>query len=159
TGSTEHPNGHPVTRAGWPPHHTKEYDMNDHDHEGHGDATLDVIALLEASLKSDEQGYDALLDGAIVSDHLRHVLGTLVGMISEDLLRGYGRDGALEVCAMQRANVLGKAYGPNECDHEEPHVHREPHFRPDQPEVNDDPVMHVAYELSELTEATGKNAD
>src|SRR5262249_51650523 len=109
-------------------------------------ATLDVIALLEATLKDDDHGFDILLEGVLASDHLSHVIGTLAGVLADELASHYGRDGALQVLADRRGHALGS--------HGHGHDHGDAGNQGD-----DDPLDQVVYELSELTEATAKNGD
>jgi hypothetical protein len=121
------------------------------DHEaGHGDATLDLIALIEATIKDDAHGLDVLLAGVLASDHLSHVLATLVGILARELVEHHGPHGALELLAHQRSHALD----PHECEHAEA---GEPASLPDGLETG--AADHIAFEISELAEVTMKNGD
>jgi hypothetical protein len=118
----------------------------DHEPE-HGDATLAVIALLEATLKDDGQGYDVLFASVLASDNLSHVLGNLIGILADHLASHHGRDGALEILAHQRGHELD----PDECEDAEPSEHAQDHSHG---HGETDGLDEVGYQLSELNEKT-----
>jgi hypothetical protein len=126
------------------------------DHEAeHGDATLDVLALLEATIKDDGHGLHVLLDSVLDSGNLSHVLGTLVGNFADLLTMNFGHDGALELLNHQRGHALnphprGHALNPHECEPAggSEHVHGEMGGLDD-----------IAYELSDIGEGITRLTD
>jgi hypothetical protein len=112
-----------------------------HEHDGHGDATLDVIALLEAALKDDDHGMDVLLESVLASGHLSHVIGTLVGVLADEMAGHHGRDGALQILASQRGHALGS----HQCDHGEA-------AEPGSLTAIEDPADRIGFEVSEVAE-------
>jgi hypothetical protein len=116
-----------------------------HDHPGHGDATLDVIALTEASLNDDDDAYEALIGGMLGSENLSHVLGTFAGFLGEVLTTHHGREGALKVLSHQRGHALGS----HECGHDAA-------VEPSEPPTMEEAAEHIAFEVSDISEAIRK---
>jgi hypothetical protein len=75
---------------------------------GHGDATLDVLALAEAMIKEDRDGADAILNGALTSPHhARHFVNILCLSWCNEMVSHHGEAETLEMLASSRGDVLG----------------------------------------------------
>jgi hypothetical protein len=119
-----------------------------HDHPGHGDATLDVIALLEATLNDDDQGMDAMLEGVLSSEHLSHVLGEFTGILAAELAGQYGREGALKFLAHMRGHALGS----HDCGQDGEAA------EPSKPPTIEEAAERIGFEVSDVSEGITKLA-
>lgn len=118
--------------------------MTSQDHEGHGDATLDVIAMLEATIKDDEHGFDVLAESVMASPHLDHVVGLLTGILASELRDCHGGpEAALKYLAHLRSHELGSHDSSSEG-----HEHGTAH-------ADIDPAEQIAFEVSEIGDKLG----
>lgn len=117
-------------------------DSEDHGCEDHGDATLDAIALLEATIKGDDHALDVLYESVMASPHLGHIVGLLTGILASELRDCHGGpETALKYLAHLRGHELGSHGGGGNEDHE----HGSPH-------ADLDPADRIGFEVAEVAE-------
>jgi hypothetical protein len=120
------------------------------DHE-HGDATLDVIALLEAAIRGDDDGHDAIIKGLTEHGSIEHVIGTLTGTHAHMMIPAFGgREAALRRLAEERGEIAVAD------DNEHVHIHE----REDEDEGSvQEGLSYIGTEINDLNESIVRLTD